>query len=124
MKRIKRDDTEHGYEYYWADEVDALLAQQKRPQNCGTGHCSCIECVVEPAQRPIKTYCGGKPWPVAPKIGCVNHDCDQCKTAREPLTNAQMWSIWNQQGDDAMEQQAAIAFARAIEAAHGIKGAA
>lgn len=23
----------------------------KRPQNCGTGHCSCIECVMEPAQR-------------------------------------------------------------------------
>lgn len=22
----------------------------KRPQNCGTGHCSCIECVMEPAQ--------------------------------------------------------------------------
>jgi hypothetical protein len=22
---------------------------QKRPQNCGTGHCSCIECVMEPA---------------------------------------------------------------------------
>jgi hypothetical protein len=69
MKRIKRDDTEHGFEYYWADEVDALLAQQKRPQNCGTGHCSCIECVVEPAQRPIKTYSGGKAWPVAPKNG-------------------------------------------------------
>ena len=29
MKRIKRDDTEHGFEYYWADEVDALLAQQE-----------------------------------------------------------------------------------------------
>ena len=24
---------------------------QKRPQNCGTGYCSCIECVMEPAQR-------------------------------------------------------------------------
>jgi hypothetical protein len=55
MKRIKRDDTEHGFEYYWADEVDALLAQQKRPQNCGTGYCSCVECVVEPApvQEPV-----------------------------------------------------------------------
>jgi hypothetical protein len=31
----------------------ALAAQpapvQKRPQNCGTGYCSCIECVMEPA---------------------------------------------------------------------------
>lgn len=23
---------------------------QKRPQNCGTGYCSCIECVMEPEQ--------------------------------------------------------------------------
>lgn len=31
---------------------EALAEQpaQKRPQNCGTGYCSCIECVVEPAQ--------------------------------------------------------------------------
>lgn len=28
MKRIKRDDTEHGVEYYQANEVDALLAEQ------------------------------------------------------------------------------------------------
>jgi hypothetical protein len=25
---------------------------QKRPQNCGTGYCSCIECVMEPAAQP------------------------------------------------------------------------
>jgi len=25
---------------------------KKRPQNCGTGYCSCIECVMEPAQEP------------------------------------------------------------------------
>jgi len=30
--------------------VDRAPAQ-KRPQNCGTGYCSCIECVMEPAQR-------------------------------------------------------------------------
>jgi hypothetical protein len=40
---------------------------------------------------------------------------------RKPLTDEEMWSLWNSQGDDAMEQMAAIAFARAIEAAHGIK---
>ena len=40
---------------------------------------------------------------------------------RKPLTDEQMWVLWNSQGDDAMEQQAAIAFARAIEAAHNIK---
>ena len=26
-------------------------SEQKRPQNCGTGYCSCIECVMEPPQR-------------------------------------------------------------------------
>ena len=41
---------------------------------------------------------------------------------RKPLTNEEMWQLWNSQGDDAMEQQAAITFARAIEAAHGIGG--
>jgi hypothetical protein len=40
---------------------------------------------------------------------------------RKPLTDERMWELWISQGDDAMEQQAAIAFARAIEAAHGIK---
>ena len=26
---------------------------QKRPQNCGTGYCSCVECVMEP--EPVQT---------------------------------------------------------------------
>jgi hypothetical protein len=40
-----------------ADErLQALAAPvQKRPPNCGTGYCSCVECVMEPAaqQEPI-----------------------------------------------------------------------
>ena len=50
-------------------------------------------------------------------------DCfpDKERPQRKPLTDEQMWVLWNSQGDDAMEQQAAIAFARDIEAAHGIK---
>ena len=33
--------------------------EQKRPQNCGTGFCSCIECVMEPApvQEPVAYLC-------------------------------------------------------------------
>jgi hypothetical protein len=34
---------------------------QKRPQNCGTGYCSCVECVMEPA--PLE--------PVAFEVGLV-----------------------------------------------------
>jgi hypothetical protein len=40
---------------------------------------------------------------------------------RQPLTNEEMWRLWNAEGNDAMNQQEAITFARAIEAAHGIK---
>ena len=40
---------------------------------------------------------------------------------RKPLSDEEMWSLWNSQGIDEMNQQEAIAFARAIEAAHGIK---
>ena len=31
--------------------LDYEQPAQKRPQNCGTGYCSCIECVMEPAQQ-------------------------------------------------------------------------
>jgi len=40
---------------------------------------------------------------------------------RKPLTDEQMWNLWNSQGSDDMTQKEAIAFARAIEADHGIK---
>ena len=40
---------------------------------------------------------------------------------RNPLTDDEMWKMWNAHGTDAMNQQEAIAFARAIEAAHNIK---
>ena len=40
---------------------------------------------------------------------------------RKPLTDEEMWKLWNAEGNDAMNQQEAITFARAIEAAHGIK---
>ena len=38
------------------DAVEAIkeaLAQpeQKRPQNCGTGYCSCLECLFEQAEQ-------------------------------------------------------------------------
>jgi hypothetical protein len=36
------------------ERLQALAAPvQKRPPNCGTGYCSCIECVMEPAPVPL-----------------------------------------------------------------------
>lgn len=43
--------SEHG-QFWWRKHLRAALAapatapEQKRPINCGTGHCSCIECVM------------------------------------------------------------------------------
>ena len=33
--------------------IREALAQQERPQNCGSGFCSCIECVMKPEQEPV-----------------------------------------------------------------------
>ena len=45
---------DNGSKYFgpsWDKADQALDKPQKRPQNCGTGYCSCIECVMEPAQH-------------------------------------------------------------------------
>ena len=47
---------------------------QKRPPNCGTGYCSCVECVMEPAPVPMAHIVGeidhnGKVWaPAQPAV--------------------------------------------------------
>ena len=57
-----------------------------------------------------------------PLIGCVNHDCDQCKAQRKPLTDAQIFACENSVPDEIVsDRDWCIYFARAIEAAHGIK---
>lgn len=45
---------------------------------------------------------------------------DAVDAQRTPLTDEQMWSLWNSQGIDEMNQSEAIAFARDVERAHGI----
>ena len=36
-----------------------------------------------------------------PKIGCVNHDCDQCKAQRtEPAQQKKVWTFWDLSGGD------------------------
>ena len=42
-----------------AEDVEQALAApvQKRPPNCGTSYCSCIECIMPPAQpAPVKVW--------------------------------------------------------------------
>ena len=141
MKRITRDDTEHGVEYYRADEVDALLAQQPAQQ--------------EPVKLWLwKNFVNGKPeyWAFNNPFPCLTVNGDPltfgepCGWAifkpsvngrperseqevintvtrlavtfppqRKPLTDDEIQECWYKtQGD-------AELFARAIEAAHGIK---
>ena len=70
-------------------------AEQKRPQNCGTSFCSCIECVMEP----------------------------EPKAEQSPLTDEQIDKLLGSYhirhwGNIRCEYHRSIA--RAIEAAHGI----
>jgi hypothetical protein len=51
----------------------------------------------------------------------INQELVTGAAQRKPLTDEEMWKLWNAEGNDAMNQQEAITFARAIEAAHGIK---
>ena len=80
----------------------AQPAPEPRPPNCGTGHCSCIEC-HDPAYRAMVR--------------------GEAQPAQEPLTDAQI--------EDCMKKAYAKlgksrnlehVFARTIEAAHGIVG--
>jgi hypothetical protein len=34
--------------------ADIHTCTPKRPPNCGTGHCSCVECVMEPPAAPVQ----------------------------------------------------------------------
>jgi len=52
------------------------------------------------------------------KIGCVNHDCDQCKEQRKPLNWEPIQEFWrNNSNINWDELESAIK-----QAAHGIKG--
>lgn len=37
--------------------ADIHTCTPKRPPNCGTGHCSCIECVMEKPASPVQESC-------------------------------------------------------------------
>ena len=81
---------------------EALAQPEQELEYCMDYHCA-GDCGQPHNQKEMQTFLVAQP-------------------EQEPVTDEQMWELWNSQGDDAMEQQAAIAFARAIEAAHGIKG--
>jgi hypothetical protein len=90
-----------------------------------------IEALAQPEQEPWGACVSGRVFvgelpehvrKLAEDEGLIIQWLYTTPPQRKPLTDEQMWELWNSQGDDAMEQQAAIAFARAIESAHGIKG--
>ena len=115
------------------NELAALMAEQpaqQRPQNCGTGYCSCIECLFEqPAQQQepvaysytsrITGAQGFSHHPMPRFIDAESWDIKPLYTTppqRKPLTDEQLQEIADKCRLYPRD------FARAIEAAHGIKG--
>ncbi len=108
-------------------------SKQKRPQNCGTGFCSCIECVMD--EQEIVSYTTGHCKEKAQPNGCQLHNlhcgypaCDRKAVVnpqpkREPLTNKNPLLVFAKEcvlGAYREDELADAAF-KAIEAAHGIK---
>jgi|GEM_PF-3650305 len=76
------------------------------------------EALAQPEQEPVQYKCtviddqhpNGIPleqWvkppqpEQEPRIGCVNHDCDQCKAQRtEPAQQKKVWTFWDLSGGD------------------------
>ena len=95
------------------DKAVNTMAQpvQKRPQNCGTGYCSCIECVMEPKQPKVRT---GN----CLRVGVCASEGHKIAPQRKPLTDDEIETLFNA---TPAKRDGWKAFARAIEAAHFIK---
>jgi len=137
IKRLTRDDTEHGVEYYRADEVDALLAEQPAHQHiehclwARNGNQPCPH--VQPAQQqPVAWMCSdarlvnaGFNRFSACKSGDWNipvYTTPQAQPAqRKPLTDEEIFELASEHQDWDRNLIRVRSFARAIEAAHGIK---
>ena len=109
---------------------------QKRPQNCGTGYCSCIECLFEPKQSAtpiayaVYHRMGGSKtlhWPEQHSDDGDHNEYQlvplyaspQPAQPSKPLTDEQITTAMMR-----VEEQGRgyfLRLARAIEAAHGIK---
>ena len=74
--------------------VSPQPAGTKRPENCGTTFCSCIECLHGPKPAPVE---------------------------RQPLDDDQLLELIPDDDTPMSLGEAFVKFARAIEAAHGIK---
>jgi hypothetical protein len=64
-------------------------SKQKRPQNCGTGFCSCIECVMD--EQEIVSYTTGHCKEKAQPNGCQLHNlhCGYPACDRKAVVNPQ-----------------------------------
>ena len=119
--------------------LTAALEQpaQKRPPNCGTGYCSCIECVMEPEQQePVAWYDEEMDSAYTEsELGDGNTDgLEPLYTrfqAREPLTKECDTCLNCHKGETGLHsfnadvcRQCCHYFDSKYEAAHGIKGGA
>ena len=110
MKRITRDDTEHGVEYYRADEVDSLLAGQPERELNKSGVCEDIQ------QLCIN---GDLPWQFEDVIDWITKgEIPAQPPQRKPLNLDELKALWNSQAEhmnqwDELGIDEIVAFAQA-----------
>jgi hypothetical protein len=114
-----------------ANEAIAAIKQarsapvQKRPQNCGTGYCSCIECVMEPApvQEPVakdnSNYRLDPPVAEPDLIARLKHPEDHHEFTDPKKANAVLMSLCQEAADAlATPVQEPVAFFDWYDSAH------
>jgi hypothetical protein len=123
----------------WEDALAATppaAPVQKRPPNCGTGYCSCVECVMEPAAQPAQQEPINVAQAYAMAQVCLDlHDALGCKwgdnpylaidrlktAAPVPLTDELIGKAWAvADGEHNASASVKRRITRSIEAAHGI----
>lgn len=99
------------------DQLRAQLAALKDGQAGGEVVAYLYQCRKKPELKELRfnARCLG-----LESMGYKAHALTLATPKPVPMTDDEMWELWNAQGIDDMNQQEAITFARAIEAHHGI----
>ena len=112
MEHLHRTGDTQVFDMYAAPEIITALRER----------------LAQPEQEPVSMYEDWYDSNSCSHCGMVGGHAKSCRhyttppaAQRQPLTDEKIWNLWNSCGVDEMNQQEAFAFARAIEAAHGIK---
>jgi hypothetical protein len=116
----------------WRELVAALRERLAQPEQEYVATVQCIKGITidpvtgnvgigtpaQPEQEPVEWLTGCPECGMDSGCDCDSGTCTPPAAQRTwvGLTDEEMWKLWNAEGNDAMNQQEAITFARAIEA--------